>query len=455
MINKAESPLFWSASKNFLFILIIFLASRLPFLYSGFGTDPDAWRMVLASRQIFETGQYSPSRLPGFPVPEYTYSLLFNYTGGKPSPVLFNFITALFSLAAVYFFYLILIRLNYKNVYPVLLCFIFTPLFYINSVNSMDYNWAMAFILASFYFCLSDKQLISGILLGIAAGSRISSLAFLIPFNFWIIYSDRFPANLKRSLNFNLSALLITSMVYFPVYSLYGLNLFSYDKLIYPAFLTVGGRMTVKVWGVIGTVSISAVVLFILFRRKRLQNENKSSEHKKITLIILIIIAIYFLLFLRLPVESGYLLPAIPFFLILIAKYLTRNISIFLAASLAISSFILNIDRKGFELVGPVWKDHLTRMTEIQSANLAIDKAKKLNTGNYRIISEGYLPKIKVEGLIKNSESQVIDKFIYLPAPSEIDSMRDSGITIYYLMNAREGISLFYNDSLFAKMKAF
>jgi hypothetical protein len=33
--------------------------------------------------------------------------------------------------------------------------------------------------------------------------------------------------------------------------------------------------------------------------------------------------------------------------------------------------------------------------------------------------------------------------------------MRDSGITIYYLMNAREGISLFYNDSLFAKMKAF
>jgi hypothetical protein len=455
MMHKAESFLSWFVSKKFLFVLIIFLASRLPFLHPGFGTDPDAWRMVLSSKQIFETGQYSPSRLPGFPVPEFTYSLLLNLTGGKPSPILFNLITALFSLAAVYFFYLILVKLNIKNVYPLLLCFIFTPIFFINSVNSMDYNWAMAFILASFYFCLSDKQLISGIMLGLAAGSRISSLVFLIPFNFWIIYSDRLKANPKRSFSFTLSVLLITAMVYFPVYSAYGLHLFSYDKLIYPAFLIVFGRMTIKVWGVIGTVSISAVVLFILFIKKRLQNEIESSYHKIITLIILIIIAIYFLLFLRLPLEAGYLIPAIPFFFILIAKYLTRNISIFLAASLTISSFILNIDRTGFELVGPIWKDHLTRMTEIQSANLAIDKAKKLNTGNYRIISEGYLPKIKVEGLIKNTESKVIDKFIYLPAPSEIDSMRDSGITIYYLKNAREGLSLFYNDSLFAKMKSF
>jgi hypothetical protein len=454
-MHKAESFLSWSVSKKFLFVLIIFLASRLPFLHPGFGTDPDAWRMVLSSKQIFETGHYSPSRLPGFPVPEFTYSLLLNLTGGKPSPILFNLITALFSLAAVYFFYLILIKINIKNVYPVLMCLIFTPLFYINSVNSMDYNWAMAFILASFYFCLSDKQLISGILLGLAAGSRISSLVFLIPFNFWIIYSDRLKAYPKRSFSFTLSVLLVTAMVYFPVYSAYGLHLFSYDKLIYPAFLTVFGRMTIKVWGVIGTVSILAVVLLILFRKKRLQNEIESSGHKKITLIILITIAIYFLLFLKLPLEAGYLLPAIPFFFILIAKYLTRNISIFLAASLIISCFILDIDKTGFEPAGLVLGDHLKRIGEIQSANLAIDKAKKLNIGNYRIISEGYLPKIEVEAFIQNLDIQVINNFVYLPLPSEIDSMQDSGITIYYLKNAREGLSLFYNDSLFAKMKSF
>ena len=56
----------------------------------------------------------------------------------------------------------------------------FTPQVYINSSNTTDYVWALAFILGSLYFVLLGRPLMAGILLGLAIGSRITSGAMLL-----------------------------------------------------------------------------------------------------------------------------------------------------------------------------------------------------------------------------------------------------------------------------------
>ncbi|MBL0103402.1 MAG: hypothetical protein IPP51_06330 [Bacteroidetes bacterium] len=64
------------------FLLLVFV-SRLPFLSAGFGLDGDSWSVSIAARLLHNTGEYVPSRLPGYPVHELLCSLMspFSYWG--------------------------------------------------------------------------------------------------------------------------------------------------------------------------------------------------------------------------------------------------------------------------------------------------------------------------------------------------------------------------------------
>lgn len=42
----------------FALVAVVVLVSRLPFISTGFGVDPDAWRMVDAARHLCHTGEY-------------------------------------------------------------------------------------------------------------------------------------------------------------------------------------------------------------------------------------------------------------------------------------------------------------------------------------------------------------------------------------------------------------
>jgi len=61
-----------------LVLLIVFL-TRLPFLSAGFGSDDDAWRVAVAATRLRNGKEYIPSRLPGYPVQEYTTALIVPY----------------------------------------------------------------------------------------------------------------------------------------------------------------------------------------------------------------------------------------------------------------------------------------------------------------------------------------------------------------------------------------
>src|SRR4051812_38326880 len=57
--------------RPFFVLAIVFYLARLPYINQGYGTDPDAWRVVMTAQHLWDKGQYFPSRLPGNPLHEY------------------------------------------------------------------------------------------------------------------------------------------------------------------------------------------------------------------------------------------------------------------------------------------------------------------------------------------------------------------------------------------------
>jgi len=51
-------------------LAFIFLVVRLPWLWTGYGAETDAYRVALSGLHLWRDGEYLPSRLPGYPVHE-------------------------------------------------------------------------------------------------------------------------------------------------------------------------------------------------------------------------------------------------------------------------------------------------------------------------------------------------------------------------------------------------
>src|SRR5438067_12845327 len=45
--------------------------TRLPFVSHGYGTDTDTWKFASAIREIADSGRYTTSRMPGYPLMEW------------------------------------------------------------------------------------------------------------------------------------------------------------------------------------------------------------------------------------------------------------------------------------------------------------------------------------------------------------------------------------------------
>src|SRR5580704_17985771 len=115
------------------------LATRLPWIGSGYGSDPDGYRVVMVARQIAHGGVYEASRLPGFPVYEYLTTL-----SASAAPWVSNAVTALSSVAGVVCFALIARELRVRQYLLIALAFALTPVVILSSCCTMDYIPALA-----------------------------------------------------------------------------------------------------------------------------------------------------------------------------------------------------------------------------------------------------------------------------------------------------------------------
>ena len=328
---------------QYVLLVVFVLITRLPFISDGFGLDGDAWSVAISAQHWHDTGEYSSSRMPGYPVHEYLCSLFVNY-----GYIGLNLLTVFFSVMAVLFFAMTLKLLRFRYIFLASITMSLIPVFYIHSTTTIDYIIAISFVLAGMYFLLKEKIILAGIFLGLAIGTRITSGAMLIPFSILLIEYDGFKNNLKRISRLIIPALITGAVLFIPVLQKYGLGFFTYYNVPYPSIAKVLYKFSIEVWGVFGLLGliISTVLLFLPDKLTSKKFLFPRSVNEKFVVAWLVTIDLYIIAFLKLPMESGYLIPLIPFVILIFGKYLYDKAFVFLCMMLIISSFVCTITPK-------------------------------------------------------------------------------------------------------------
>jgi len=365
----------WPSPWVLLAVFVVALLTRIPFIGAGYGLDPDSHRVVMAARKIASEGGYEASRLPGYPVHEYLVAV----TPAKYEPLVSNALTAVFSALAVVFFALIARHLNIRHYLLLTAAFALTPIIYVHSTDTMDYMIALAFVMAATYFTVTRKPTLAGAMLGLAIGARLTSGAMLVPLSLWTILStDSLGAWRKPMARLWISTAIVGAVCFAPVLMRYGAGFWWFaDSLPYPTLPALLDRALLQVWGRLGLLGLtgSAAALMFVWRLRR---PMAASELPSAALCLSAVL-IYLAAFLRLPIEAAYLIPIVPFILILVGLLADLRLQRILAIAIIASPFV-TVSRYGPSLDGPMLTHYEQRLRHQKEIADAVDLMAELPT---------------------------------------------------------------------------
>jgi hypothetical protein len=311
----------------FAVLAVLYVLSRVPWIDNGYGTKPDAWRIALSGYWLWEHGSFYPSRLPGYPIPEFAYAALFK--GGWLAT---NSLTIFVSLVGVWFFARIVRELSLPNPALIVGAYAFTPLLWINSMNTMDYTWALTFILGCYYFLLVENDLAAGIMLGLAVGSRIPSAGMALPFLLYMWRSGK----RDEIRTFIVAVLAIAVAAFSPIIWRYGPGFFTfYDaKVPYRDVIRLLAKDSLGLAGALALIIATAVSL------PRLLRLPVDFVRDKNVMVWVLAIAVTAATFARLPHEAAYLIPLYPFAYLLAGRYYRPGAFLGAAAIIVFAGFV-------------------------------------------------------------------------------------------------------------------
>lgn len=285
-------------------IFSISLLLRLAFLGEGYGKEFDAWSNALNAKTIAETGVYEVSRLPGHPLYELILSALWPI---NHSYFFFNLLSALISAGAVVLVFSIARELKLKQAFYWSLAFGFIPVFFIASTYTIDYNFAVFFILAAFLALLRKQYWWLGIALGLATGFRISSLGFLLPFTLWLGFKD-----FRSLFKMYLAAGLVSIVVFLPPLFTYGISFLDFHKPPFPGWANVLYKISIGIWG----IPLLFLLAWKIISLRSIKLNFAWPEHLRglsFHFGVLVIVVLQAVVFMRLPFKSEFFLAALPF----------------------------------------------------------------------------------------------------------------------------------------------
>lgn len=319
--------------------------SRLPLLGHGYGADPDAWRAISAARELLDTGTYYPSRLPGYPLPEYVDTGMLYL--GLGSSLWIGLISAVLSGIAASLFFRVLLPLGSVRAVAGSLALAFTPVVYIAGVGNMDYLWGLTFFLAATLSMMHCRVWAAAIFLGLAVASRSTYAFSVIPLVLLYMNADfgqlrRVDAWKRLALPFVCSGLLAI-LFYVPALVSTKGHLIPTPTAAPPRWLHTVYNSSVGLFGIIGFVAVACAVCFAVFKR-RVRVTAPAQMGRRLDGWSVALIAIYGLLFVRLPDEASYLMPALLGLYWLLCHYASTIVVGIMTASLFLSCFLLRVD---------------------------------------------------------------------------------------------------------------
>ena len=441
-----------NSSLLFLSVAALVFCSRLPFVGPGYGSDADAWRIALAGRIMAARGGYTVSRFPGYPVPEISSALLWRW--GPPA---LNGATALLSALAAGLFALSLRALRCKDTWAAASALAFTPVVFVNSTNSMDYVWALAFILAALHLSILDYPLSAGLCLGLAIGCRMTSALMLLPLALSLGASRPgrgafAAAALPGIRRLSLAAFLSGAAAYLPAFLEYGWRFLRFSEGSRPAVVQVLGRATTGVWGQLGAAALLAGTSSLLFGPLRRAGSSSIPQRPEGHQLIAWSLAVCFYLaaFLLLPLDPGYLIPIVPFVILLLARLLDRRV--FLGFCLAATASSIIALCRGGVCGGPIFYEQAARRAGMRQSAEILSRARSMHEKSLIVVGPRGLPPIKAGLPLESIDSagsrapatnecpafQGPVKFVAYLDARQLRQEREEGRQIYYLDSVRE-----------------
>lgn len=440
---KSLSDMDWLKIHYLPLLILIFILSRIPFINLGFGTDPDAWRIAISSFNLNYFHIYTTSRFPGYPVPEFFNSLVINHGW-----IATNSLTMIISLISVLIFAMILRELEIKNKGLLVITYAFLPIIWINSTNTMDYMWAMAFIMLTWLFIIKKQFTLAGLMMGLAVESRMTSIFLILPF-IYLILRENHKKNIQI-IYFLVSMIISTAILLLPLFFQYGTQFLTY----YPT-LTSGGKILedLNQFGLFAL--FFGFIMFSISIKKLIRDIKKNDE---ILIFLIFAVSLISIIYMGAPYQIEYLIPAIPFTLVLLNKISNRKLFTIFCALLLLNSFI------SFEITPntapTIEKGALIKDSEIRAkVTDMVDMIAKSNINNSIVISAEYFPIIsylnensqKNHKIIENDKYDKINwnlernvGYIYLIDPNKIDYWQKKGYKIYYMGNSANEITRLY-----------
>lgn len=347
-----------------LLALLVF-ATRVPFLDLGYGWDYDGWGNVDAARRIATGECVFASRPPGYPVVITVFSHLWNL-----GPLAINGLTAVFSALSAAIMASIFLRLGSRLHVALLagLALAFTPIVFANSSNAMDYVWALAFDLAAFRLALDRKATLAGMCLGVATGCRITSLALALPLSMLLgMDGGRRFAGWRKTIPFLGASFLAACICYLPVLQEYGIGHLTFSHQSFSGFIPYLPSMVFS--GLLGPLATLALVPAVAcaIGRGRAPGAVPATGRSASLLMAAcgLTLVLYGAAFVRLPAEAAYLIPIVPFLLLLLGLRLGSKALCSFCLVLGLSPFLLSLvkdPRDVYAVEGPAWRRYVNRV---------------------------------------------------------------------------------------------
>lgn len=318
---------------------VLVLLTRLPFLTPGYGEHGDSRLIATAGRSIAETGVYTISRIPGYPQLELLAAAV--WRGG---PLLLNGLTALAGSAATVLFYLLLRRFGAKDPFLLALALAFTPAFFVSSVSTIDFPWTLAWVLAATLAALDRRPLLAGVFLGMAVGSRLTSGAMALPLVMILTEGGSRTRTVRVTASFAVAAALTGAAWYIPSLLSYGTSFVGYQPFATSLEWTFR-TFVAEFWGIPGFAMLLVSLLAILWTggKSELTSIPAGAVTVRVTIAFALAAAIYLGLYLRMPIKGAYLITALPFALVVLARYTPRRVFQALCCAILVSPFVLAV----------------------------------------------------------------------------------------------------------------
>ncbi|MBJ7336722.1 hypothetical protein [Mycolicibacterium sp.] len=266
--------------------------------------------------------------------------------------------------------------------------FAFTPMVFLASVSAMDTIWGAVFFLAATLCLLHHRIWWCSLFLGLAIASRPTYVLAVIPLILlYVKFEPRRLGNLatwRRLLPAGILAGVVAAVFFAPAVISLRARILEVAPVGENRWIRAAYLASVELFGVLGFFAVCAAAASALIRRRDVHaSQFRASDRWAFTLI-----AIWGALFLALPHDSAYLLPALIGLYWLLCEYASSISLSVMAVVLALSCFVLRIDVGGVSVAGPAFWN-----IELQEQRTCVGRlvAAKLRSNPQYYVIAGFL----------------------------------------------------------------